>query len=379
MVKVNLKQIKQLRKTHSLEKFELVNCERNITGLNTHYSVSVTLGDSVTNFNILASDTDTVLYIERWADEVSFVRTERSEEISKNVFQPFTNGETLYDDTVIWKYMDLSKFISLLSTQSLWFARLDKNWEIDPLEGKVPTAHWESLVERILNTKFAPQFFGNSKVQFGGMPEAGMAQVPQSEQKSREIDLQRNMYEAAIYNSYVTCWNISTHESYHMWKLYCNHHNGIAIKSTIGRLKSSLGKNKNYTVLGGLIEYLDFKNQMPARGDNLLTHIYCKSMPYSFENEFRLCFRDFGFVNDVIGGHAPYSEDPEEIRSILDSYRAGYTVKLDLNTLIESVVTSPHSDPWFFDLVTSIVGDGREFSNSLSGLNTLSVTSSNMN
>ena len=136
---MNLKQIKQLRKTHSLEKFELVNCERNITGLNTHYSVSVTLGDSVTNFNILASDTDTVLYIERWADEVSFVRTERSEEISKNVFQPFTNGETLYDDTVIWKYMDLSKFISLLSTQSLWFARLDKNWEIDPLEGKVPT------------------------------------------------------------------------------------------------------------------------------------------------------------------------------------------------------------------------------------------------
>ncbi|ETJ48225.1 hypothetical protein X564_11370 [Pseudoalteromonas agarivorans] len=379
MVKVNLKKIKQLRKTHSLEKFELVDCERNITGLNTHYNVSVRLGDSVTNFNILANATDTVLYVERWADEVSLVRTERFEEISKNVFQPFTNGETLDDDTVIWKYMDLSKFISLLSSQSLWFARLDKNWEVDPFEGKVPTAHWESLVERILNTKFAPQFFGKSKVQFGGMPEVGMAQVPQSEQKSREIDLQRNMYEAAIYNSYVTCWNISTHESYHMWKLYCNHHNGIAIKSTIGRLKSSLGKNKNYTVLGGLIEYLDFKNQMPARGDNLLTHIYCKSMPYSFENEFRLCLRDFGFVNDVIGGDAPYSVDPEEIRANLDSYRSGYTVKLDLNTLIESVVTSPHSDPWFFDLVTSIVGDGREFPNSLSDLNAISVTSSNMN
>ncbi|WP_131679647.1 DUF2971 domain-containing protein [Pseudoalteromonas agarivorans] len=376
---MNLKKIKQLRKTHSLEKFELVDCERNITGLNTHYNVSVRLGDSVTNFNILANATDTVLYVERWADEVSLVRTERFEEISKNVFQPFTNGETLDDDTVIWKYMDLSKFISLLSSQSLWFARLDKNWEVDPFEGKVPTAHWESLVERILNTKFAPQFFGKSKVQFGGMPEVGMAQVPQSEQKSREIDLQRNMYEAAIYNSYVTCWNISTHESYHMWKLYCNHHNGIAIKSTIGRLKSSLGKNKNYTVLGGLIEYLDFKNQMPARGDNLLTHIYCKSMPYSFENEFRLCLRDFGFVNDVIGGDAPYSVDPEEIRANLDSYRSGYTVKLDLNTLIESVVTSPHSDPWFFDLVTSIVGDGREFPNSLSDLNAISVTSSNMN
>jgi len=375
---MKLEKIKLLRKTHSLEKFEHVSYERNIAGLNTHYNVSVKLGDSTTNFNILVGDTDAVSYIDRWADEVNLVRTERPVEMVENVFQSFANGELPDEDTVIWKYMDLSKFISLLSTQSLWFARLDKNWEVDPFEGKIPTDHWESIVERILNTKFAPQFIGNNKVQFGGIPEVGMTQVLESDQKSRQIDLQRNMFEAAIYNSYVTCWNVSTHESYHMWKLYCNHHNGIAIKSTIGRLKSSLGQNKNYSVLGGLVEYLDYENQMPVRGDNLLTHVYCKSMPYSFENEFRLCLKDFGFVNDVIGGHAPYSVDAEEIKSNLTSYSSGFSVKLDLNSLIESVVISPHSDPWFFDLVTSIIGGGGEFSNSVSELSTVNVISSNM-
>lgn len=245
---MNLEQIKPLRQTHSLLKVELVTCERNISGLNAHYNVSVKHGDSTTNFNIRAGDTDAVSYLLKWAEEVNLMRTERAVEITENVFQPFANDEILDDDTVIWKYMDFSKFISLLSTQSLWFARLDKNWEVDPFEGKVPKAHWETLIERILNTKFAPQFIGNGKVQFGGIPEIGMTQVPEAERKSKQIELQRDMYEAAIYNSYVTCWNVSTHESYHMWKLYCNHHNGIAIKSTLGRLKSSLGQNKNYSV-----------------------------------------------------------------------------------------------------------------------------------
>ena len=375
---MNLETIKLLRKTHSLEKFELVSCERNITGLNAHYNVSVKLGNSATNFNIFACDIDAVSYIERWASEMDLVRTERTVGIAENVFQSFDNDEIPDDDTVIWKYMDLSKFISLLSTQSLWFARLDKNWEVDPFEGKIPVAHWESLVERILNTKFAPQFTGNSKVQFGGKPEKGMTQVPESEQKLMHIDSERNKYEAAIYNSYVTCWNVSTHESYHMWKLYCNHHNGVAIKSTLGRLKSSLGQNKNYSVLGGLVEYLDYENQIPARGDNLLTHVFCKSLPYSFENEFRLCLKDFGYVNDVIGSHAPYSIDSEEIKSNLTSYSSGFPVKLDLHSLIESVVISPHSDPWFLDLVTSIIGGVRELSHSLSELNTVNVISSNM-
>lgn len=375
---MNLDILRKFRITHSLEKFELVSCERNISGLNTHYNISVKLGDSGTNFNLPASNTESVSFIKKWANEVNLERTERSVETVENTFQEFANDKPLDDETVIWKYMDLSKFMSLLTTQSLWFSRLDKNWEIDPLEGKVPNAHWESLIERILKTKFAPQFVGNGKVQFGGAPEAGMTQIPVAEQKAGQIEMEKNLYESAIYNSYVTCWNVCSHESYHMWKLYCNNSNGIAVKSTIGRLKASLGKNKNYTVIGGLVEYLDYESQFPKRGDNRLSHVFCKSMPYSFENEFRLCLPDFGNSNAVIGDDAPYSVDVDELKDSLPTYSPGFPVELDLNTLIETVVISPHSDPWFSDLVKSIISDSCGFSKTLSELNSMIVVGSQM-
>jgi len=33
--------------------------------------------------------------------------------------------ENMDEETVLWKYMDLSKFLSLLSQKSLWLARAD--------------------------------------------------------------------------------------------------------------------------------------------------------------------------------------------------------------------------------------------------------------
>ena len=39
-------------------------------------------------------------------------------------------------DTVIWRYMDLPKLLSIISNNSLWFSRLDKL--TDEYEGTVP-------------------------------------------------------------------------------------------------------------------------------------------------------------------------------------------------------------------------------------------------
>ena len=38
-------------------------------------------------------------------------------------------------DTVLWRYMDFTKFVSLLEKQALFFARADKH---DPFEGAWP-------------------------------------------------------------------------------------------------------------------------------------------------------------------------------------------------------------------------------------------------
>jgi hypothetical protein len=375
---MNIEKLKALRETHALIKYEVVSCERNMGGLISHCNISVKYGDAVTNFNISADDTQSASYIDNWATEMKIERIQRSIKTVENVFSSFANEQMPDEDTVIWKYMDLSKFMSLLSNRSLWFARLDKNWEVDPFEGKVPKVHWETLVDRISNTNFAPQFVGNGKVQLGGIREEGMAQIPRDELMSRDIELQKNHHESAIYNSYVNCWNVSPHESYHMWKLYCNHHNGIAIKSSIGRLKTSLGENKNYSILGGLVEYLDYEKQLPRRINNYFSHIFCKSMPYSFEDEFRLCLSDFGHINDIVDKDAPFSFDAEEIKSNLSNYRTGYKVELDLDSLIQEVVVSPHSDPWFTDLINSILGENRLLTTALDKVSPKNVNSSTM-
>ncbi|ATC86762.1 DUF2971 domain-containing protein [Pseudoalteromonas arctica] len=205
-----------------------------------------------------------------------------------------------------------------------------------------------------------------------------MTQIPHEDVIEKNIELQKSLHENTVYNSYITCWNVSPNESYHMWKLYCNHHNGIAIKSTVGRLKNALGENKNYTIIGGLVEYLDYKTGVPKVSGNILTPIFCKTLPYSFENEFRLCLWDSGYSNDVIDDKAPYSMDSKEIKKNINKYRPGYKVPLDLEHLIMEVVVSPHSEPWFHDLINSILGEQRTFTTSLSKISAKKVTTSDM-
>jgi hypothetical protein len=358
---MNLGSLQQLKKDASLEKVESVACERGINGVEPHFNVSVKHEDAVTNFNITERDSELSAFIRRWAIESGLDILTRKVDVTETVLSAFNNESLPEDETIIWRYMDLSKFLSMISTGSLWFSRLDKNWEVDPLEGKVPRLQWELAERQIQSTNFSPKFVGNGKVQFGGECENGMLQVSQEIVKKEHLEIQRNHYELATYNSYVSCWNISSHESYHMWKLYCGHHNGIAIKSTLGRLSASFGRNKNFSVLGAEIEYLDHEKGMTKCRNNMLSHVFCKSLPYSFESELRLCIHDNGFVSDVLDKDVPYSRDIDEIQSMLDSYQPGFNVGVDIEALIDEIVISPYADPWFRGMIESMVGNTSTF------------------
>ena len=376
-LQLNIEQLKQLKNDNILERVELVTCERDFNGVRRHINVSIKKGDEITNFNTFYDNIEAYEFIISWASEIGVEIVRRNGENFESVFNPF-NNKSLPDDTVIWKYIDLSKFISLISSHSLWFARLDYNWGVDPFEGKIPKAQWEVMRNDITTTNFAPQFVGNNKYQLGGTKEDGMTQIPHADVIEGNIELQKFLHENTVYNSYITCWNVSPNESYHMWKLYCNHHNGIAVKSTIGRLKEALGENKNYSIIGGLVEYLDYNTGVPKVSNNAISHVFCKTLPYSFENEFRLCLWDTGYVNDVIDDKAPYSIDSKVIEKEINKYRPGYKVPLDLEHLIMELVVSPHSDPWFHDLINSILGEQRTFTTSLSKISAKKVTVSDM-
>src|SRR3954469_12099038 len=100
-------------------------------------------------------------------------------------YESHTDLITPADDTTLWRYMDLAKFLHLLESRSLWFSRLDQF--DDPLEGTFTDselAHFKSLPD----------------------PTVGLSYV-------------RGTAHIRATN-FVSCWREGAEESMAMWDLY---------------------------------------------------------------------------------------------------------------------------------------------------------------
>src|SRR5688572_5268355 len=137
------------------------------------------------------------------------------------------------DSTKIWRYVGLTKFLSLLSTRKLYLCRADKL--DDPLEGVVPQVTHE----------YAEAVF--SKVASNSVEMA--AQFAQVMRASREF-------------TFVNCWHINDRESDAMWKLYSLVTEGVAIQSTVGRLKACLSAAPDRFFVGS-VQYADHDEVPP--------------------------------------------------------------------------------------------------------------------
>lgn len=117
-------------------------------------------------------------------------------------------------DTILWRYMDFTKFVSILESQALFFARADKLG--DPFEGSVPKTNIAS--RPILN----PDLSDEDVIMYGFV----MQQLPRF--------------------TLINCWHESDHESEAMWKLYAGVNGGIAIKTNFNAfIKSFKLTNKS--------------------------------------------------------------------------------------------------------------------------------------
>jgi hypothetical protein len=152
----------------------------------------------------------------------------------------------------LWRYMDLSKFLSMLQSEALWFSRADCLG--DPLEGSVP------------RPRFTAEQFRR---------DAGDQQLS---------DLRREM----LTKIYVSCWRANEGESAAMWNLYAKSDESICIQTTFGKLSAALPE----TFLGGMVKYIDFETEdLPSL--NVLQTFMHKRRSFAHEREFRLdaCYR----------------------------------------------------------------------------------------
>src|SRR5690242_8764241 len=154
---------------------------------------------------------------------------------------------TLPDDTAIWRYMDIERFLALVCTGKLHLSRLDVL--DDPWEGTWP-----------------PNFL--KKWSAGG-----------SQKTNYMLDTNKTKK-----TMFASCWHASKYESAALWEMYSRGAD-IVVKSTIGKLKAALESNNTpgAAVYIGHVEYIDPETASIPLSFSTITPAFMKRESFEFE------------------------------------------------------------------------------------------------
>jgi hypothetical protein len=229
----------------------------------------------------------------------------------------------------IWRYMDFSKYVDLLTTSELHFTRADK-FE-DP--------------------------YDCSTMQFFGEPYKQLSSAnPQGKERTRQVNIFERLF------VYLNCWNMSDHQSAALWKLYSENKNEtIAIQTTFGKFESEIKdkwprdgiriskvnydpENAGEPIDGApgaklfrvfSVEEIIYKRPSFEHEKELRAFIFQK-----FDKEREMCLRNEAHLEQLI------KKRPEYIR-----------IKINPSNLIEKVYVSPHAKDLFIELVKNVSCD----------------------
>jgi hypothetical protein len=153
---------------------------------------------------------------------------------------------------------------------------------------------------------------------------------------------------------YGSCWHAGQTESDAMWRLYVGETNGIAIRTTLGRIQDHIVMTETAgRVITGMVRYLDYSS---AIFDYIgpVEAWFCKRVEFAFESEFRLLFL-----------HTPPEMFSEHVRKVIDNLEPddatsinihpseinwnyptpdGFLRRLDLHAFIVEFVLPPRID-----------------------------------
>ena len=205
----------------------------------------------------------------------------------------------------IWRYIDLAKFVALLSKRSLFLTRLDNL--SDPVEGR-GTSNDHIMWKLMDDVGHPPEEIGkhtDTSLQDGFL---------------RQIKLVRE-------STYVSCWHISENESAGMWASYASMEKGIAIQSTIGRLQSVLS-NREREIHISKVAYINRAIQITS-SNNLFGLGLTKGNFYTYENEIRAFYFYFSEDRkyDASAGHKVMSSE--------NNIKYSFNIPIDIDLLID--------------------------------------------
>jgi hypothetical protein len=206
----------------------------------------------------------------------------------------------------IWRYMDFPKYVAMLESQALFFARADLLG--DPFEGSISKA----------NLALRPEVYKNATV-----PNDAWKQLSSFTERIR-------------FWTFVNCWHINEHESAAMWRLYSATHHAIAIRGTYAALCASLPSE----AFIGLVRYINYTTQWLPEGNSLWPFVH-KRRSFEHERELRAVIQQF----PVEGNKLDLSKTPSEV---------GRLIPVPLNNLVSEVVVAPTAPEWFRTLTVAV-------------------------
>jgi hypothetical protein len=225
------------------------------------------------------------------------------------------NIDTPPDDTVVWRYMNLEKLLALLGSSSLHLCRLDDLR--DPWEGKWSPAALEAFR--------------------GGAPLNIAPSIVES--AARILNMGLGKY-------YVNCWHESPSQSAAFWDQY-QHFCGVAVRSTIGRLKKSKGLAPTFFI--GRVRYPNYENPESveaffASGSvNSLIPVFLKRKSFEYEHEVR-----------VVVWSGTEEEERAELNLAAPTTKS-FKIPIDLGELIDAIFLCPTSEPWLVDPIKELL------------------------
>jgi hypothetical protein len=219
-------------------------------------------------------------------------------------YPPFRQPQA--ESIALWRYMDLPRFVAVLSAQQLLLTRADLL--VDVFEGTV-TALAESSAER-LSSDWA------------------------FEDKQTRITMRNQVY--------VSCWHANNSESEGMWRLYCGPREGIAFRTSYQRLKGALPLGAYI----GELAYIDFETDREYMNyrDPLLPFIL-KRIEFQYEREVRV----IAWRNELLWcSGVPIEEiDPHGPEV--------FGVRWQIEDVLEQIIVSPYAPRWYRDVVEAVL------------------------
>ncbi len=238
------------------------------------------------------------------------------------------------DDTPIWRYMDMARFVALLTTKTLWFAKAAQ-FHDDPFEGFCRV------------TPLPPPQDEYGEVWLSARTDGESKPVSVERMVAELVHCGQEYFENPGEHLYVNSWCLAD-ESMAMWQIYGANGCGIALKSSVGRYQRAIdleqlrsqfafGRVEYHNDLEGCVDlHLDFRygvRPMPGIG------VWKKMLPLAFHK--RTCF-----------------EHEREWRGALyqDARPApGCDIEADLNELVEAVHVGPRAPDFLFDAVKAVM------------------------